>query len=408
MLKMRILKSKSILSIFNNYLYDGLLANNISYLYNMGSLLGMILVMQIITGIFLAMYYVANINMAFNSIEYIMREVPYGWLIRYLHANGAAFFFLAVYIHIVRGLLYGSFNKKLTWLIGVILFLLMIITAFIGYSLVWGQMSYWAKLLYIITIILSIEIDYIINLINLWKYSKLLWLTWLIINRLISYYNLHFINKKDTDIKTLKSFERIGPHDRDVLSVIIGSLLGDSNAEKRSLRGTRIRFSQCSKNVEYLMWFHKFFAIRNYCSSDIPKLTEKIGKKGKIHYYYYINTYTFTSLDFIYDLFYENKIKIVPKNIEEYFTPLALAIWIQDDGAKVSAGLKLCTNSFIKKDVQYLSTIIKNLYNLDNTVQSAGKNNQYIIYFPKRSMKNLSKLVKPFMLPSMYYKLNGY
>lgn len=141
---MRLLKRNSILSIFNNYLYDSLLPVNISYMYNFGSILGIILIIQIISGIFLAMYYIPNINMAFNSIEYIMREVNYGWLIRYLHLNSAAFFFLAVYIHILRGLLYGSFNKRLTWIIGVILFLLMIITAFIGYSLVYGQMSYWA------------------------------------------------------------------------------------------------------------------------------------------------------------------------------------------------------------------------------------------------------------------------
>ena len=141
---MRLLKRNSILSIFNNYLYDSLLPVNISYMYNLGSILGIILIIQIVSGIFLAMYYIPNINMAFNSIEYIMREVNYGWFIRYLHLNSAAFFFLAVYIHILRGLLYGSFNKRLTWIIGVILFLLMIITAFIGYSLVYGQMSYWA------------------------------------------------------------------------------------------------------------------------------------------------------------------------------------------------------------------------------------------------------------------------
>jgi len=92
------------------------------------------------------MYYIPNIEMAFNSIEYIMREVPYGWLIRYIHSNGATIFFFSVYIHIARSFLYGSYigKKKLTWFIGIILFLLMIITAFIGYTLVWGQMSLWA------------------------------------------------------------------------------------------------------------------------------------------------------------------------------------------------------------------------------------------------------------------------
>ena len=141
----RQLKKNPLLSLYNNYLYDSLLPLNINYFYNYGSLLGFCLVIQLITGILLAMYYIPNIDLAFNSIEYIMREVPYGWLIRYIHANGASFFFFIVYLHIARSLLYGSFigKKQLTWNIGVILFLLMIITAFIGYTLVWGQMSLW-------------------------------------------------------------------------------------------------------------------------------------------------------------------------------------------------------------------------------------------------------------------------
>jgi ubiquinol-cytochrome c reductase cytochrome b subunit len=139
----RILKNNSILKLLNNYLYDSLLPLNLTYLYNYGSILGLCLIIQIITGILLAMFYVPNIDLAFNSIEYIMREVPYGWLIRYIHANGASLFFIIVYLHISRALLYGSYIKNMTWNIGTILFLLMIITAFIGYTLVWGQMSLW-------------------------------------------------------------------------------------------------------------------------------------------------------------------------------------------------------------------------------------------------------------------------
>lgn len=143
----RLLKRNSILKLINGYAYDSLLPSNINYLYNFGSLLAVVLIIQIISGFFLASYYVADINLAFDSIEYIMREVPFGWLIRYLHANGAAFFFIFVYIHIARALLYGSYTKHRieTWSFGVITLLVMIITAFLGYSLVFGQMSYWAK-----------------------------------------------------------------------------------------------------------------------------------------------------------------------------------------------------------------------------------------------------------------------
>lgn len=144
----RLLKRNSILKLVNSYAYDSLLPSNINYLYNFGSLLAVILVIQILSGFFLASYYVADINLAFDSIEYIMREVPYGYMIRYLHANSAALFFICVYIHIARALLYGSYTKHRigTWSFGVITLLLMIVTAFLGYSLVYGQMSYWAKL----------------------------------------------------------------------------------------------------------------------------------------------------------------------------------------------------------------------------------------------------------------------
>lgn len=142
----RLLKKNSLLSLINNYAYDSLLPQNLNYMYNWGSLLALILIIQIISGFFLASYYVADINLAFDSIEYIMREVPYGYMIRYIHANTAALFFFVVYLHIARGLMYGSYTKQrqITWMIGVIILLVMIITAFIGYSLVYGQMSYWA------------------------------------------------------------------------------------------------------------------------------------------------------------------------------------------------------------------------------------------------------------------------
>jgi len=142
----RKLKKNPLLKLVNNYVYDSLMPLNLNYWFNFGSLLGFFLIVQIVTGVLLAMNYIPHVDLAFDSIEYIMREVPYGYLIRYTHANGAALFFIAVYLHMARGLLYGSYSKPktLTWSIGVIIFFLMIITAFIGYSLVYGQMSYWA------------------------------------------------------------------------------------------------------------------------------------------------------------------------------------------------------------------------------------------------------------------------
>ncbi|HLZ78574.1 MAG TPA: cytochrome b/b6 [Sphingomonas sp.] len=118
---------------------------NLNYFWNFGVLAGAALVIQILTGIILAMHYAANAGVAFDSVEHIMRDVNSGWLIRYAHMNGASFFFIVVYVHIFRGLYYGSYKppREMVWLLGVSIFLLMMATAFMGYVLPWGQMSYW-------------------------------------------------------------------------------------------------------------------------------------------------------------------------------------------------------------------------------------------------------------------------
>uniref|UniRef100_A4L3P0 Cytochrome b n=2 Tax=Coryphaena equiselis TaxID=13454 RepID=A4L3P0_9TELE len=136
-------KSHPLLKIANDALIDLPTPSNISAWWNFGSLLGICLITQILTGLFLAMHYTADIATAFPSVAHICRDVNYGWLIRNLHANGASFFFICVYFHIGRGLYYGSYLYKETWNIGVVLLLLLMGTAFVGYVLPWGQMSFW-------------------------------------------------------------------------------------------------------------------------------------------------------------------------------------------------------------------------------------------------------------------------
>ena len=118
---------------------------NLNYWYTFGGILAICLVIQIVTGIVLAMHYTAHVDHAFDSVEKIMRDVNYGWLMRYVHANGASMFFIAVYLHMFRGLYYGSYKapREVLWILGVIIFLLMMATAFMGYVLPWGQMSFW-------------------------------------------------------------------------------------------------------------------------------------------------------------------------------------------------------------------------------------------------------------------------
>jgi len=142
---MRIFKDNIILTLLNNYLVDAIQPLNLNYWWNVGSLLAICLIIQILSGIFLAMHYNPNIDKAFDSVEHIMRDVNNGWLIRYTHSNTASVFFFLVYLHIGRGLYYRSykFPRTITWIIGTIIFILMIITGFLGYVLPFGQMSLW-------------------------------------------------------------------------------------------------------------------------------------------------------------------------------------------------------------------------------------------------------------------------
>nr|YP_003331314.1 cytochrome b [Bajacalifornia megalops]BAI50207.1 cytochrome b [Bajacalifornia megalops] len=147
-------KHHPVFKMVNSALVDLPAPSNISAWWNFGSLLGLCLGAQILTGLFLALHYTSDINTAFSSVVHLSRDVSYGWFIRSLHANGASFFFLCLYIHIARGLYYGSYLHLETWNIGVVLFMLTMMTAFVGYVLPWGQMSFWGAT--VITNLLSV------------------------------------------------------------------------------------------------------------------------------------------------------------------------------------------------------------------------------------------------------------
>nr|QCB65146.1 cytochrome b [Phocoenoides dalli]QCB65147.1 cytochrome b [Phocoenoides dalli]QCB65148.1 cytochrome b [Phocoenoides dalli]QOQ85297.1 cytochrome b [Phocoenoides dalli]QOQ85310.1 cytochrome b [Phocoenoides dalli] len=158
-------KTHPLMKIINNALIDLPAPSNISSWWNFGSLLGLCLITQILTGLFLAMHYTPDTSTAFSSVAHICRDVNYGWIIRYLHANGASMFFICLYIHIGRGLYYGSYMFQETWNIGVLLLLMVMATAFVGYVLPWGQMSFWGAT--VITNLLS-AIPYIGNTLVEW------------------------------------------------------------------------------------------------------------------------------------------------------------------------------------------------------------------------------------------------
>nr|BCW03170.1 cytochrome B [Daphnia pulex]BCW03183.1 cytochrome B [Daphnia pulex]BCW03196.1 cytochrome B [Daphnia pulex]BCW03209.1 cytochrome B [Daphnia pulex]BCW03222.1 cytochrome B [Daphnia pulex] len=157
-----------LMKILNSAVVDLPAPSNISSWWNFGSLLGLCLVTQIFTGIFLAMHYTPHVEMAFSSVIHIIRDVNYGWLLRTIHANGASFFFICLYLHVGRGLYYGSYLFLLTWFSGILLLLLTMAAAFMGYVLPWGQMSFWGAT--VITNLLS-AIPYMGDMIVQWLWG---------------------------------------------------------------------------------------------------------------------------------------------------------------------------------------------------------------------------------------------
>jgi len=238
-------------------------------------------------------------------------------------------------------------------------------------------------------------------------------------NENLTYSVIYFISKRGINngksfstltTKKLTSNDRIGPHNIDIISIIIGSTLGDSHLEKRNNGiGTRVIFEQSNNNVEYLMWFHNYLSSRGYCSSKKPKLHIRIKQKGDKFYHYRINSYTFSSFNWLHDMFYKKVeikyTKIVPLNIKEFLTPLALAIWFMEDGSSLGKRARIVTNCFTLEEISFLCEVLKQKYDLTATPCKAGAKNGYIIYIHKNSMELFASIIKPYLLPSMYYKL---
>ncbi len=201
----------------------------------------------------------------------------------------------------------------------------------------------------------------------------------------------------------LKTTQRVGPHNIDLISVLMGNMLGDGHGE---LRSGAPRFSQhmSSKNREYLNWLHKFYSIRGYTSTLNVQFKSQIGQKGKIYFSGKFNTYTFISLKWLYDLWYKDNIKILPQNIEYWLTPQCQAIWFMDDGGIYNKGILFSTYNFTQNEHNILKKSLYSRYNLKSTIlrRPAG----YILVIQKEEQSKFIHIVKPFMIPSMLYKQN--
>ena len=374
---MRILKTNPILTILNSYLVDSPQPSTISYLWNFGSLLGLSLVAQIVTGILLAMHYQGSAEAAFHSVEHIMRDVNEGWILRYSHANMASFFFMAVYLHISRGLYYGSYRSPRigVWVIGTIIFFLMMASKYL-----------WPRCL----LIKNIKIRYF-----------------------LLYFDLSFNKPR------IKAIYRIGPHNIDVLSVLICGMLGDWWGHKlnnQSRYSVRFSIEQGINNSAYIHHLTSLFNLWGYSSYIVPKLVKKsesFDNKSKNRFNYRLTLYTFSSLVWIYDSFYHEingvMVKRIPYWIEEYITPIGLAHWIMQDGSrKNNQGINIATNSFTFEECQYLCKILERKYKLKATVVKTGHSNEWRISIWKESMVTLVSVVKPYIIDEMKYKFRGY
>jgi hypothetical protein len=219
-------------------------------------------------------------------------------------------------------------------------------------------------------------------------------------------------NKKMTILSVLPfssprvlSTKRIGPHNYEILCILIGSLLGDGSME-RDGNGSRFCFYQKGEHVEYVLWLHQELLKYGYCTENIPKIQSRVIN-DKLAYYCRFRSFTYSSFNWIYEGFYGEGKKSIPLWIEQYLSPIALAIWIMDDGAWIkNRGIKLCTNCFSLSDVKRLKNILEIKYKLKLAIHSAGSLNQNNIYIPKSNLPILIPLVSPYLHPYFLYKLN--
>ncbi len=203
----------------------------------------------------------------------------------------------------------------------------------------------------------------------------------------------------------VKARNRIGPHNVETFSVIFGSLLGNGKM-KRLVEGSMLVVRETNK--DYAQWLYIFFFNRGYTSNLQPRqYTRTIQNKEKVYYGYEFNTFTFSSLNWIHKMFYNKGKKVMPLNIYEYLTPLALAVWIMDDGSWTNYGIRIASNSFKLKEVELLQDILKSKYNLETTIQKIYILDQYSIYIKKQSVDNLKNIVGPYIHFSMLHKLGS-
>ena len=230
------------------------------------------------------------------------------------------------------------------------------------------------------------------------KWKKIFFNLYKFVSTMLNLFSLPFNSPRTP------SLNRIGPHNHEILCVLIGSLLGDGSMEKDG-NGSRFVFYQKGEHIEYVLWLHQKLLEHGYCKENIPQIQSRLIQ-GKLVYYCRFRSFTFSSFNWIHEGFYPKNNKVIPNWIEEYLSPIALAIWIMDDGGWIKdRGIKLSTNCFTLSDVKKLVSILENKYKLNLAIHSTGAVNQYNIYIPKSNLPVLIPLISPYLHPYFLYKL---
>lgn len=214
--------------------------------------------------------------------------------------------------------------------------------------------------------------------------------------------------KNNENNKKLKSYLTYTPLHKDFISILYGSLLGNGNCygEKRDIK-TRFIFYQENIHKEYLLYYYNLINQFGLCSNNLPIIKNKLVSKGKIKKFIKFNTWSYIKLNWIYNNWYKNNIKILPYDIEYYFTPLTLAILIMNNGIKINKGLKIITDNFNYEEHIKLKNILYNKYNLNISIHKIiNKNNiKYSLYIYPNSIDKLYLIIQPYLISSMKYKL---
>lgn len=412
---MRLYNRVQVLKLLNQHLGVYPTPMNLNWNWSWGSLSGLLLGSQIITGILLAMHYVGHVDHAFASVQHLMVDVPSGVIIRYAHANGASLFFTVVYLHVLRGLYYssGTQPREIVWISGVIILLLMIITAFIGYVLPWGKLigptcisihKFMTSIEYYTPIIYA-QNEFTNMLLGL-KLSHSIY-TQKHMHTLLGVDVLQNILLNKTILINGKSI-KIDPI---IISVSVGSLLADAHCEKRG-NSTRLSFKQSNKHSDWFFWLHFVFSSHHYCNPVKPILKTAILKSNqKTYSYYRFSTYNHPLFQLLHPLFYisspNNKyIKVLNVKLIPFINALAIAVWIADDGYNRNGSTAFCTDSFDPPSLEILIKALKENHGI--TLETFRHANYTRLRVIREDMPKFALLVKPYLHESMRYKLGDF